>query len=52
MKVRQLEMLDYNVVVIDKRDWYAMCMSEPLAKENYLCSRIWNSSHVGIESNS
>lgn len=41
MLIRQLELLDYKVIVVDKKVWNSMYMSEPFAKENYLCSLIW-----------
>lgn len=43
LNIRHLEMLGYKVVVIDKYHWSSMCMSEPLAKENYLNSLLWPS---------
>ena len=42
MKIRQLEILDYKVAVIDGHLWNSMHMTEPSAKENYLCDLIWS----------
>jgi hypothetical protein len=44
MKIRQLEILNYKVAVLDGYLWNSMHMAEPTAKENYLCNAIWSNS--------
>ncbi|XP_075234670.1 FAST kinase domain-containing protein 1, mitochondrial [Lycorma delicatula] len=43
MKKRHLEILGYRVIMIGKTVWNSMYMTEPKAKQNYLCDLIKNS---------